>query len=306
VRLTNSAEAAAFFVARIIIVAILFVANPYVLAPFYTQLLRSGGSFILVTILSLSVGFVAWLATLALFVALRGGFGGTPPRVAGDRGRNAMTSSGGEIGAYLIAVLVVMVTFTAFNGAMAGVYSSLRQSGGQTWVMAAGAAFSAVAAVVFFLIFIAVRGAMPGVPSADAPIEFYDDSGASMGFGRAIATCFRKYAVFSGRASRSEYWFFVLFQLLLFVSVMILDGLAFRGSVAVFTTLAWLLLILPGFAVTVRRLHDIDMSGWWIWISFVPLIGSIFLLVWMCRRGTQGPNRFGTGPVAAAVSEVFA
>jgi uncharacterized membrane protein YhaH (DUF805 family) len=48
------------------------------------------------------------------------------------------------------------------------------------------------------------------------------------------------------------------------------------------------------------------MSGWCILIAFVPLLGSIFLLVWTCQRGTQGPNRFGTGPVAAAVSEVFA
>jgi uncharacterized membrane protein YhaH (DUF805 family) len=306
VRLTNSAEAAAFFVARAIIVAILFVANPYVLAPLYTQLFRSGGSFILVTILSLSVGFVAWLVTLALFVALRGGFGGTPPWVAGDRGRNAVTSSGGEIGAYLIAVLVVMVVFTALNTTMAGVYASLRQSGGAAWVTAAGLAFSAVAAVVCFLIFTAVRSAMPGVPSADAPIEFYDEGGASMGFGRAIATCFRKYAVFSGRASRSEYWYFVLFQTLVVIGFMIVDILAFRGSANVLSTLAMLIMFLPYLAVSVRRLHDLDMSGGFIFLTFIPLIGWILMIVWACQRGTPGPNRFGMGPAGATIPEVFA
>ena len=83
-RLTNSAEAAAFFVARAIVVG-----DPVrresirAAAPLYTQLFRSGGGFILMTIVSLSVGFVAWLVTLVLFVALRGGFGGAPPRWPG-------------------------------------------------------------------------------------------------------------------------------------------------------------------------------------------------------------------------------
>jgi uncharacterized membrane protein YhaH (DUF805 family) len=67
-----------------------------------------------------------------------------------------------------------------------------------------------------------------------------------------------------------------------------------------------LILLLPSFAVTVRRLHDIDMSGWWILISFIPLIGGILLLVWTCQRGTQGANRFGMGPAQAAIPEVFA
>jgi uncharacterized membrane protein YhaH (DUF805 family) len=304
--LTNSREVAGFFLARAIAVAIYFIMTPLLLAPFYMQLARSGGA-VLIMVATTSVSVVTWLVTLLLFLALRGGFGGVPPAVAGHGRRDAVTTSAAEIAAFLIAALIAMVAVSTFTvHVLAGVYASLRQSGGTMWITPVAIAVSAVSAVVFFLIFIALRGAMSGPVSAEGQIEVDYDGGASMGFGRAIATCFRKYAVFSGRASRSEYWFFVLFQLLLLIVLVIVDVLAFRGSVAVFTTLGWLILLLPNFAVTVRRLHDIDMSGWWILIAFVPLIGGILLLVWTCQRGTQGANRFGTGCAAASISEVFA
>jgi uncharacterized membrane protein YhaH (DUF805 family) len=127
-----------------------------------------------------------------------------------------------------------------------------------------------------------------------------------MGFGRAIATCFRKYAVFSGRASRSEYWYFVLFQTLVVIGFMIVDILAFRGSANVLSTLAMLIMFLPYLAVSVRRLHDLDMSGGFIFLTFIPLIGWILMIVWACQRGTPGPNRFGMGPAGATIPEVFA
>ena len=204
--LTNSREVAGFFLARAIIVAIYFVISPLLLTPLYMQLFRAGGA-ILMTIATLSVSVVTWLLTLLLFLALRAGFGGVPPRVARHGRRDAVTSSAAEIAAFLIAVLIVMVavsTVTVY--VLAGVYASLRQSGGAIWITAVAIAVSAVSAVVFFLIFIALRGAMSSPVSAEGQIEVYDDGGASMGFGRAIGTCFRKYAVFSGRASRSEYW----------------------------------------------------------------------------------------------------
>jgi uncharacterized membrane protein YhaH (DUF805 family) len=302
--LTNSREAAGFFLARAIVIAIYFVATPMLLVPLYGQLARSGGAA-LIPIATTGVSIVTWLVTLLLFLALRAGFGGVPPAVAGRR--DAMTTSAAEIAAFLIAALIVMVViWTLTIYVLSGIYVSLRASGGAMWITAVALAVSAVSAVVFFLIFIALRSAMSPPISADGQFEAFDDGGASMGFGRAIATCFRKYAVFSGRASRSEYWFFVLFQLLLLIVLLIVDVLVFRGSMAALATLGWLILLLPGFAVTVRRLHDIDMSGWWILMSFVPLIGGILLLVWTCQRGTQGPNRFGTGPVATVVSEVFA
>jgi uncharacterized membrane protein YhaH (DUF805 family) len=173
-------------------------------------------------------------------------------------------------------------------------------------VMPLSIAAALVTAIVFFLLFIAVRGAMPGAASADGPLETYDDGGETMGFGKAIATCLRKYAVFSGRASRSEYWFFVLFETLLFAILIILDIVAFRGFMNVLLTLALLILFLPRLAVLVRRLHDTDKSGWWMLIPLVPVIGSIWLIVILCRRGTDGANRFGMGPATVAISEVFA
>ena len=127
-----------------------------------------------------------------------------------------------------------------------------------------------------------------------------------MGFGRAIATCFRKFAVFSGRASRSEYWYFVLFQTLIFIGFMIVDILAFRGSANVLSTLAMLIMFLPYLAVSVRRLHDIDMSGGFILLTFIPLIGlDPDDRLGMPARN-PGPNRFGMGPAGATIPEVFA
>jgi uncharacterized membrane protein YhaH (DUF805 family) len=200
-----------------------------------------------------------------------------------------------------------MVLVSVLNATvLVAVYASLRQSGGTIGVLPVSLSVSALSAVVLFLIFIAVRGAMPAAASPDGPIESYDDGGAGMGFGRAIATCFRKYAVFSGRASRSEYWFFVLFQILLYIVLVIADILLFRGSMGVFATLGSLILFLPGLAVLVRRLHDTDKSAWWILLSFIPIIGSIALIVMLCLRGTEGENRYGMGPAQAAIPEVFA
>ena len=114
-----------------------------------------------------------------------------------------------------------------------------------------------------------------------------------MGFGEAISTCFRKYAVFSGRALRSEYWFWVLFQVLLIIALSIVDGLVFGRPGGVLSSIASLALLLPSLAVGARRLHDIDKSGWWLLIGLIPFIGAIVLIVFFCQQGTEGPNRFG-------------
>jgi uncharacterized membrane protein YhaH (DUF805 family) len=307
VRLTNSREVAAFFVTRAIIIAIYFAVTPLLLAPLFSAMFRSGG-VPLMTLATTSVTFVTWMITLLLFIALRGGFGGVPPMVAGYGRPDAVTSSGGEIGAFLLSVLIVMAAQWALAVfVLAGIYASLRQSGNLILIMPIGIGVSVVFSVVFFLLFIAIRGAMPAAASPDAPIEAYGDGGgASMGFGQAIATCFRKYAVFSGRASRSEYWFFVLFEMLLFIVLVIVGGLVFRDHAGVLLMLAVLILLLPRVAVLVRRLHDTDRSAWWILIPFVPIIGSIWLIVLLCTRGTDGANRYGMGPVQAAIPEVFA
>jgi uncharacterized membrane protein YhaH (DUF805 family) len=121
-----------------------------------------------------------------------------------------------------------------------------------------------------------------------------------MGFGTAVATCFRKYATFQGRARRSEYWFFVLFSFIVGFVLGFFMGV-FQGATGghappnpVFGLLPLAYIVatlLPSLAVAVRRLHDTDHSGWWYFIAFVPIVGAILLLVWFCSKGTNGPNR---------------
>jgi uncharacterized membrane protein YhaH (DUF805 family) len=112
-------------------------------------------------------------------------------------------------------------------------------------------------------------------------------------FWQAITSCYSKYATFSGRASRSEYWYFTLYHTLLVACF------ALMPSVLGTMLLALSLIgnFLPALSVLVRRLHDTDRSGWWYWIALVPLLGLI-LIIWFCTRGTAGDNRFGADPLA--------
>jgi uncharacterized membrane protein YhaH (DUF805 family) len=118
-----------------------------------------------------------------------------------------------------------------------------------------------------------------------------------MTFQEAILSCFRKYATFAGRAPRSEYWYWVLFVILVNIGLMILDRAVFPDSeVSPLSSIWSLAVLLPGLAVSVRRLHDTDHSGWWLLIG-LTIIGLILLIVWYCQRGTPGPNRFGPDPL---------
>ena len=116
------------------------------------------------------------------------------------------------------------------------------------------------------------------------------------GFGEAIGVCFAKFARWKGRASRPEHWWFYLFYMMVLIAGSVLDG-ALIGSVgttfAPISTIAVLALLLPMLAVTIRRLHDTDRSGWWYWIILVPLAGPIILIVFLCQQGTPAHNRFG-------------
>jgi uncharacterized membrane protein YhaH (DUF805 family) len=109
----------------------------------------------------------------------------------------------------------------------------------------------------------------------------------------------KKYAVFDGRARRKEYWMFFLFNILIAIALGILEGIV--GSPGILGMIYALALLLPGIGVTIRRLHDTDRSGWWILIGFVPVVGAIVLLVFMCLDGTSGANQFGPDPKGAAV-----
>jgi uncharacterized membrane protein YhaH (DUF805 family) len=115
----------------------------------------------------------------------------------------------------------------------------------------------------------------------------------------AYVYCMRHYADFSGRASRSEYWLFVLGFIIIYAVCLFIDfailGIP-QSGVPALSAIAYLVHFIPGLAVLVRRLHDIDRSGWWLLISLVPVIGGIWLLVLLCTEGTYGPNRFGPGP----------
>jgi uncharacterized membrane protein YhaH (DUF805 family) len=119
-----------------------------------------------------------------------------------------------------------------------------------------------------------------------------------MGFGEAVRTCFSKYVTFSGRARRPEYWYWVLFGVLVAIAAAILDAVIFGTNSGVFSGLSSLALLLPNLAVTVRRLHDTDRSGWWMLILLLPFVGAVVLFVFMCLRGTAGLNRFGPEPMS--------
>ncbi|MBX3607031.1 MAG: DUF805 domain-containing protein [Piscinibacter sp.] len=108
----------------------------------------------------------------------------------------------------------------------------------------------------------------------------------------------KKYAVFNGRARRKEYWMYVLFYILIYVGLFIIESLV--GSPGILVLILGLGLLVPSIAVTIRRLHDTDRSGWWILIGFVPLVGGIVLLVFMCLDGTSGANQYGPDPKGAA------
>ena len=113
----------------------------------------------------------------------------------------------------------------------------------------------------------------------------------------------KKYAVFSGRSRRMEYWFFVLFNLIVAFVLALIDMLigtfSAMQNIGLLSGIYSLAVLIPTLAVTVRRLHDIDRSGWWILINLIPLIGSIVLLVFSLLPGTPGSNRFGPDPKGA-------
>ena len=123
-----------------------------------------------------------------------------------------------------------------------------------------------------------------------------------MNFGEATQSGFQNYVNFSGRAQRSAYWHWTLFAFLASIVGGILDGILFGfrpEGVNIIQAIVGLALLLPGIAIAIRRLHDLDRTGWWFLIAFTG-IGVILLIVWFCWKGTEGPNRFGPDPLAGA------
>ena len=115
-------------------------------------------------------------------------------------------------------------------------------------------------------------------------------------FKEAIVSAIQQnYCNFSGRASRSEYWWYALFTFILSAAI----GIIFcwsQDTMNIVNGIVNLALLLPGLGLAVRRLHDIGKSGWWLLLAFIPLIGAIILIVWFCQNSQMEPNEYGPIP----------
>jgi len=111
----------------------------------------------------------------------------------------------------------------------------------------------------------------------------------------------KKYALFTGRARRSEYWYFFLLSIIIAVVLAMVDSVVRKITgigFGLFGTLYSLAVLVPGIAVSIRRLHDTDRSGWWLLLALVPIVGLV-LLVFMVEDSNAGTNRFGQNPKLA-------
>lgn len=122
----------------------------------------------------------------------------------------------------------------------------------------------------------------------------------------------KKYVVFSGRSRRAEYWYFVLFNTIIGAVLLAIDiamgsgsaestmsgdaGMAMNASLGILSGIYSLAVFLPGLAVLIRRLHDTDHSGWWIFITLIPIIGAFILLYFLVKDSTPGVNQYGSNP----------
>ncbi|WP_162180409.1 DUF805 domain-containing protein [Methylocapsa aurea] len=124
------------------------------------------------------------------------------------------------------------------------------------------------------------------IASRDAPVTT---------FSQAISSCFAKYATFSGRANRPEYWWFYLFGILTSIAASVIDISSFgaHSQIQPIFSIVTLGLLLPNLAVSIRRLHDTDRSGWWLLIILIPIAGWVALIVFFCQKGSPGRNTYG-------------
>ena len=111
-----------------------------------------------------------------------------------------------------------------------------------------------------------------------------------MNFVESIQTCYKKFFDFSGRASKSEYWWFQLYNAIIYVL-----SFVFQGDLVLLLSILIIVNLIPVYAVGVRRIHDSDKSGWLVLISLIPLIG-LYIFVLLLQDGSKGKNRFGVKP----------
>jgi uncharacterized membrane protein YhaH (DUF805 family) len=114
----------------------------------------------------------------------------------------------------------------------------------------------------------------------------------------------KKYAQFSGRARRKEYWMFLLFNVIISIILAVIDNatgsFSEAAGIGILGAIYDLAILIPSIAVSIRRLHDTDRSGWWLLIGLIPVIGAIVLIVFLVQDSKPGPNRFGPNPKEAA------
>jgi uncharacterized membrane protein YhaH (DUF805 family) len=113
----------------------------------------------------------------------------------------------------------------------------------------------------------------------------------------------KKYAVFSGRARRAEYWYFVLFNFLIYIGLSFIDGIFGTYNSAhgtgILSGLYGLAVLIPGLAVLWRRLHDTGRSGWYALLNLIPLVGAIVLIVFLAQDSQPVENKYGPNPKGA-------
>ncbi len=116
----------------------------------------------------------------------------------------------------------------------------------------------------------------------------------------------KKYAVFNGRAQRAEYWYFCLFSAIISIALIIIDiitgNFGFKSGIGLLSGIYSLAVLIPSIAVSVRRLHDTNHSGWWLLIDLIPFVGAIIILVFLIRDSQPGENQYGPNPKGISVS----
>jgi uncharacterized membrane protein YhaH (DUF805 family) len=114
---------------------------------------------------------------------------------------------------------------------------------------------------------------------------------------------YKRFADFGGRSDRKEFWYYVLFYVIVSAILSVIDSTFFAGaigsdgtSIDPLTTIFGLLSLIPNISVSVRRLHDTGRSGWLFLLWFIPLVGWLLLLIWYCQKGNPEPNPYGEAP----------
>lgn len=123
-----------------------------------------------------------------------------------------------------------------------------------------------------------------------------------MGFQEAVKSFFSRWSDFKSRSSRSEYWWVQLAFIIFGFVLGLVAGLLGDTIGGIIIGLFYLVIIIPSIALSVRRLHDHDKSGWWLLIALIPILGGLYLLFLYVTKGTEGPNRFGADPLGSDAS----